>query len=66
MTATFHGGMTMNLEKTLYFNNRDRSNNDQSSFEGNDTRTEMKLATDMKVSSLLQNKKLEDLIIDEN
>lgn len=67
MTATFNAGNTMNsLEKTLYFNNRDHTNADQSSFEGNDIRADMNLTSDMKVSSLLQNKKLEDLIIDEN
>mgnify|MGYP006090309143 CR=1 FL=1 len=54
MTATFNAGNTMNsLEKTLYFNNRDHTNADQSSFEGNDIRADMNLTSDMKVSSLL-------------
>lgn len=64
MTATFNGGTTMDLEKTLYFNNNDRGDND--SFERNDTHTGMNLKTELNKSSLLHNKKLEELVIDEN
>lgn len=68
MGSTFNGGMMMNLDKTLYFNPRDngpethsRESNVNVGREGG-----MHIQSDMKVSSLLQNKNLEDLIVDEN
>lgn len=67
--STFQGGMMMNLDKTLYFNPRNNptGGSRDSGFDGGPdvARVGMNISSDMKVSSLLQNKNLDDLVADE-
>ena len=54
MESSFTHNVTMNLDKTLYFNHRDHPNN-QTSRESSveEQRNDMNIASNLKVSSLL-------------